>query len=322
MKVFALFSGGLDSIIAAVHMRKIGFEVLPVNFKTPFFTPKNAMKAAEENGFRLIVFDITDKYLEMLQNPRYGYGKYLNPCIDCHGMMLRTAGERMEEYGVDFIVSGEVLGQRPMSQLRNSLQAVSKLSNVRDLIVRPLSQKLLEDTKPIRENWVKKEDLLDIQGRGRTRQMQLAEEYGIKNYASPGGGCILTEKVFSRRLQDLIKHDMFDLQNILFLKDGRHFRLDDQTKFIVGRHKRDNDNLAYFIKDEIVIKTKFITGPLGILITKKSNKEIVELAARILLRYNKKADEKSLVSYGHNNQLENDIEVTKIKDCDIDQYRI
>ena len=321
-RVFSLFSGGLDSILSAVYMEKLGYTVIPVNIKTPFFNPTSAVDAAKANNLDLLVFDVTERYFEMLKNPRYGYGKYMNPCIDCHGFMMKIAAENMEKYDIDFIITGEVLGQRPMSQKKNSLQAVAKLSTIKDLIIRPLSQKLLEDTKPIREGWVNKDDMLDIQGRGRRRQMDLATELNIANYETPAGGCMLTEKIYSIRLKDLLKHDMFGRQNLKFLRDGRHFRLNEDTKLIVGRHQKDNDILSEFIVDETVLKTKNITGPLGILIADKYSEEIIELAARICLRYNTKAEETSIIEFGQNNDLINEIEVTKITDDELEQYRI
>lgn len=164
-RCFALFSGGLDSMLSVLHMKKLGFDVLPIFFKTPFFGSENAQKAAEEIGYHLIIHDITDNHINMLLNPRYGYGKHLNPCIDCHGLMFREAAELMSQYKVDFLISGEVLGQRPMSQRKDALNSVGKLSNVKDKIIRPLSQKLLADTFPIREEWVDKEKMLYIQER-------------------------------------------------------------------------------------------------------------------------------------------------------------
>ncbi|MEA1971768.1 MAG: hypothetical protein U9N34_00485 [Candidatus Cloacimonadota bacterium] len=321
-RVFSLFSGGLDSVLSTVIMQNLGYEVIPINIKTPFFSPTKAIDAAKLNNLHLQVFDITERYLKMLQNPRYGYGKNMNPCIDCHGLMMKVAAEKMDEFDIDFIISGEVLGQRPMSQKKNSLQAVAKLSSIRDLIIRPLSQKLLEDTKPIRDGWVDKSQMLDFQGRGRRRQMNLAKELNIEDFESPGGGCLLTEKVYSIRLKDLISHKMFSLQNILFLKDGRHFRLDEKTKLIVGRHKSDNDILSQFIIDEIILKTKYSTGPLGILISEKVTNENIEISAKILLRYNSKADNIAIVSYGKNNNLNSDIEVEKMKNEEIDKFRI
>jgi len=153
-RCFALFSGGLDSMLAVLHMHKLGYEVIPIFFETPFFNSKNAKKVAESIGFELMVHDLTELHLEMLKNPRYGFGKNMNPCIDCHGLMFKEAGRLMKEYNVDFLISGEVMGQRPMSQRKDAMNAVGKLSEVKDLLVRPLSQKLLTDTLPIREEWV------------------------------------------------------------------------------------------------------------------------------------------------------------------------
>lgn len=320
-RCFALFSGGLDSMLSVLHMSELGYEVHPIFFKSLFFGPENARKAAEQIGFELIVHDISEKHLEMLKNPRYGFGKNMNPCIDCHGLMFREAAQLMEQFKIDFIISGEVLGQRPMSQRHDALNAVGKLSKVKDLLVRPLSQKLLTDTLPIRESWVKKEEMLDIQGRGRYRQIGMAKKYEITFYQNPGGGCLLTDAGFSRRLRDLMDHDMMEMKLIEFLKIGRHFRISDNLKIIVGRNEKDNDALINLAKDEIVLQAKDFPGPSGILNSMiQPVEEEIKVAASLLLRYCNKAPETSIVIYGKKYQLQNAVEVKKmtalkVKEC-------
>jgi tRNA U34 2-thiouridine synthase MnmA/TrmU len=304
-------------------MDKLGYEVVPIFFRTPFFEPTNAIKAAKEIGFKLIVHDITSKHLEMLKNPRYGFGKYMNPCIDCHGLMFREAVNLMKKYNIDFLISGEVVGQRPMSQRRDALNSVAKLSSMKDLIIRPLSQKLLPDTLPIRKGWVKKEEMLDISGRGRYRQMQLAEEFGIKKYQNPGGGCLLTDKSFSERLSDLMKFNMLNTHFIDFLKTGRHFRISPSIKLIVGRNKMENDILSRLVLNEITLRISEIPGPFGVInSTSQPKKEEIKLAGSILLRYANKADDVMLVRYGKITHWEKSILCPKMEASQTEKYLI
>lgn len=322
-RCFALFSGGLDSMLAVKHMQRLGYEVLPIFFKTPFFGPKKAQAAADALDVELIVHDLTEKHIAMLKNPRYGYGKFMNPCIDCHGLMFREAALLMEQYKVDFLISGEVLGQRPMSQRYDALNSVGKLSSVKDLLVRPLSQKLLADTLPIREGWVDKAEMLDIQGRGRHRQMALAKEWGITDYENPGGGCLLTDKSFSLRLKDLMKYDQFSLRNIEFLTWARHYRLTPNCKLILGRNHADNEALTSLVQDELVLKCEEHTGPMGVLIcaTPPSQEEL-RLAASLLLRYVKGVQTEGEVSWGKKCELQARILAPKMPDDDVKQYII
>ena len=320
-RCFALFSGGLDSILAVLHMQNLGYRVLPIFFSTPFFCPDKAQETANKIGFDLIVHDLTDLHLKMLENPKYGYGKNLNPCIDCHGLMFHEAGRLMKEYNVDFIISGEVMGQRPMSQRKDALNAVGKLSEIKDLLIRPLSQKLLNDTLPIREGWVIKEEMLDIQGRNRKRQMKLAKDYRIDFFPSPGGGCLLTDAGFSRKLKDLMQFNMMNKRSIEFLKTGRHLRLTDNVKLIIGRNEMENNNISKLSQDEIVLQAKDIPGPLGII---QSNEKLtindIKLSGSIILRYNSKVENSAIIQYGKNFELNNEVEVEKIAEENVKQY--
>ncbi len=323
-RAFALFSGGLDSIISVLWMEKIGVEVVPVFFKTAFFGPEKAIESAKNSNINLTIIDITKEHMEMVLKPKYGYGKNMNPCIDCHGMMFREAAKRMEEYNIDFIISGEVLSQRPMSQRKNSLGSVAKLSGIKDLIVRPLSQKLLPDTLPIREGWINKDDMLDIQGRTRQRQMELAKEFNITEFPNAGGGCALTDVNFSARLKDLIDNNMYEIHHIDFLKYGRHFRLNKNTKLIIGRNKSENDLLTDLCNEnDLVLKAAEIPGPLGIIqsLEQPTNEEIL-LAAKILLRYNLKAEDENKIIYGEKFNLLNEISVTPFSQNEANQYLI
>jgi tRNA U34 2-thiouridine synthase MnmA/TrmU len=325
-RVLALFSGGLDSLLAVFLMKRLGFEVIPIFFQTPFFPAKKALKVAKANELEIEVIDFTDEHLKMLMAPVYGYGKHFNPCIDCHGLMFRTLKSYLQSMSADFIVSGEVLNQRPMSQRYDSLNAVKKLSTIGDLIVRPLSQKRLPDTLPIREGWVNKDDMLDIVGRSRTIQLQLAMELNLKDIENSGGGCLLTDKGYTTRLKELIDHDMLDLQNIKFLQSGRHFRIDAQTKLIINRHIHELEHLHSVIDAEIILKCLHIPGPIGILCSTHSEvikkEELVSIAASILLRYTPRATDVEPVSYGKQFQLVNTISANRYDDAQIDIHRI
>jgi len=297
-KAIALFSGGLDSLLSVKVMHTLGYKIAPVFFRTPFFGEARAVQTAEANGISLLVKDITPVYWEMFLHPQYGYGKHFNPCIDCHALMFQQAGEMLEELKADFLISGEVLGQRPMSQRKDSLAAVGKLSQYRDLLIRPLSQRLLPDTLPILNGWVDKEQLLALNGRSRKPQLALARQYGIEHYPSPAGGCRLTDKNYAVRLKDLQRYNQLDLPNIALLEYGRHFRLSPTVKCIIGRDEQDNARLQALRQGEIFLLHRDILGPLGIL----SGSDITEAdlleAASLLAFYQKKATDPCTILYG------------------------
>jgi len=297
----ALFSGGLDSLLAVKLVEQQGIKVIPVCFESPFFSCKKAIQTGKQNNIFVNVIHFEQDYLDMIHDPKHGYGKNMNPCIDCHAFMYKKLGDMMEKYGANFLLSGEVLGQRPMSQHMNGLNAVAKWSGYKDVIVRPLSQKLLPDTKPIREGWIDKNLLLDLQGRNRTPQMELAKKYGITEYPTPAGGCLLTDPGYSKRFRDLKEHDMFALKFITFLDVGRQFRLNDSTKLIIGRNQNDNEYMEKLLEknanQDIVLKAKDIPGPIGILQSRSeiASEEVVQLAAVILVRYLSKVNDEAVV---------------------------
>jgi tRNA U34 2-thiouridine synthase MnmA/TrmU len=322
-KAIALFSGGLDSIVSVKYMQKIGYTVIPVFFETPFFPSEKARNIANINSLDLQVIDITDEHLGMLKNPRYGFGKYMNPCVDCHGLMFRKAGELLPFFGADFIISGEVLGQRPMSQRKDTLQSVLKLSNVKDFIIRPLSQKLLPDTFPITEGWVNKAELLDIQGRGRHRQIELAKELDVLQFPNPGGGCLLTDKNFSERLKDLFQHDMVSKKNIEWLKMGRHFRLHELLKVVVGRDENENEQMNSFVDEEIVLECSDYPGPLAIIISKNELPAwLMEKAASLFLRYHSRLEGEATVSFFQKRKLFKTITTMKMDTKEVKLYQM
>jgi len=283
-----LFSGGLDSILAALTLRRQGVEVWGITFVTPFFGPEKAQKASALLDIPVIVRDIGPVHLEMVKNPRYGYGKNMNPCIDCHAMMFRLAGEVMREKGFDFLFSGEVLGQRPMSQNLSALRAVANSSAVGDYILRPLSAKLLPITPMEEKGLVDRGRLFDIQGRTRRRQEELAREWGVSEYASPGGGCLLTEKGFSHRLRDLLDHNGdASVEDVELLKVGRQFRLSPQAKLVIGRNKANNDEIKKYVRlDDYLIQAVDFPGPVGLL-QGQPDEQNLEIAAALVAGYGK-----------------------------------
>lgn len=289
MKAVSLLSGGLDSQIAICLIKQQGIEVIAVNFKTPFFgANERTKKAAQDLGVKLHIISPEQEYMEVLNNPVYGYGKNLNPCIDCHAFMLRKAGQYMNKIGASFLLTGEVLGQRPMSQNKGSLNVVEKLSGLQGLIVRPLSAKLLAPTTPELEGWIDREKLLDISGRSRTRQMELARDFGITDYPSPAGGCLLTEPAFARRLKKYlgINPDV-PINHLEVLKAGRHFYLGDNNLLIVGRNQSDNEKLAQLaLPQDYLLRVIDHPGPTGLLRpTVKVEDNDIKEAASIVARY-------------------------------------
>jgi tRNA U34 2-thiouridine synthase MnmA/TrmU len=317
-KAIALFSGGLDSILTVFFMRKLGYTVFPVFFQTPYLPADKALYAAQANGMEIIVKDVTHLHLQMLKNPRYGFGKNINPCIDCHALMFQIAGDMLGELGADFLISGEVLGQRPMSQRRDALFAVKKTCGYGDLLIRPLSHALLDDTLPIREGWVDKAEMLSINGRGRQAQKALATELGVKYYPQSGGGCLLTDVSYTLRMKDLLELDQADVENIELLKYGRHFRLTPEVKLIVGRDEADNNAIQANATKGTFLLVKDHFGPLGYV--NSEDPQILELAANIYLYYCKKAPTTWDVNFGKD--FAGTMSATKSPNAVIAQYII
>jgi len=298
-RAIALFSGGLDSMIAIKLMVDQGIEVIALHIKIGFSGTKDVSKVMEERaklaGAAFKIVDVRDAYIQnILFDPVYGYGKNFNPCIDCHGYMFKIAKKMMDELGASFLVTGEVIGQRPMSQRHDAMKQVSKLANDKEdkLILRPLSAKLMEETTPEIEGWIDREKLLDISGRSRERQLAMAEAYGWEDYESPGGGCLLTESHYSDRIKEFISFDTFEVEDIELLKFGRHFRLPDGAKLAVGRNEEDNEGLQAIESDKYIQIKLPIAGPFSLLSTKASQEDR-ELAAKLAITYARSSAEES-----------------------------
>jgi hypothetical protein len=286
-KGIGLLSGGLDSILAFKVLQEQDVELLGLLFKTPFFGPAENVDYEATVGAPVEVRDITDRHLQMLRNPVYGFGSQMNPCIDCHALMLREAGLKMEEVGADFLFTGEVLGQRPMSQRRDSLKSVENLSGYPGRILRPLSARLLAPTIVEVEGLIDRGRLLDIQGRSRKRQASLAEHYGIAEYPQPGGGCMLTKEGFARRLKRLLElYTTVDGHHVELLKWGRTFGLPTGKICVIGRDRHDNSRLESTAGiTESVLRMKDHPGPTGVMIGHPTDADALQATAQILAAY-------------------------------------
>ncbi|MFH1062709.1 MAG: hypothetical protein V1747_07505 [Candidatus Omnitrophota bacterium] len=304
VRALGLLSGGLDSILAVKVLEAQGIEVTGLSFVTPFFGPRLAQKAADDLKIKFIIKDITAEHFKMLKNPCHGYGKTMNPCIDCHALMLNIAGKIMEENGYDFIFTGEVIDERPMSQTRRSLEVVARSSGYQDYVIRPLSAKLLEPTKLEISGIVDREKLLDIRGRSRKPQIALAKEFGVKDYPNPAGGCLLTDQGFSNRLKELLgKNSEPEIKDLKLLSVGRHFRLGDTAKLILGRDQTENQTIeTFFSNSDYLLTAKDIPGPLCLL-TGENLDAYIDKAAHICAAYSDTDEqEQCFVLIDHENQ--------------------
>jgi len=329
-KIVALLSGGLDSTLAIKTMQKQGFEVSAVAIKTPFCDFDcgrgcgfEIREKADDLGVNLKTVYLGDEYIEMLKHPKHGFGSGMNPCIDCRAMMFEAGKKHMEEIGAEFIISGEVLGQRPMSQFAPALKKIEKLSNLEGKIVRPLSAALLPATDPEKNGLIKRKDLGMIRGRSRKEQLKMAKEFGIEDPPNAGGGCLLTDPAFSLRAIDLFKHIETPTTNdIDLLKIGRHFRLDQNTKLIVGRNKDENEMMhALALSNDILLEAKEHVGPTTLLRGNGVEKHI-EFSAKITLRYSDAPKNETGVVTVHKNEGVTEISVDCAEEISYTQFRI
>lgn len=310
IKAVALISGGLDSLLAAKIVQDQGIHVAGINFFTGFCVeghthairkkgrdkPKrnNALWVAEQLGIKLHIVDIIDEYKQVVFNPRYGYGANLNPCLDCKIFMVRKAHQWCQQNDFDFIVTGEVVGQRPMSQRKDTMPVVSKRSGAEDRLLRPLSAKNLPPTLPEREGWIDRDKLLGLSGRSRKPQMALAKSLGFEEYAQPAGGCcFLTDAQYSSKLADLWQargSKQYELDDIMLLKVGRHLRPKPHFKVIIAREEGEGNFLQGYRKQYLSINSLSHLGPFA-LIDGNVDDEDIELAASLVARYGKGRDE-------------------------------
>ena len=308
-KAVALISGGLDSLLAARLMLDQGIHVEGLNFYTGFCVeghthairdrhttkPKrnNALWSAEQLGIKLHIIDVIEEYKDVVINPKHGYGANLNPCLDCKGFMVGKARAWMEAHGFDFIITGEVIGQRPKSQRRDTMPIIARESGAFDRLLRPLCAKLLPETLPERAGWVDRNKLLNLNGRSRKPQITLAGEFGFEDYAQPAGGCcFLTDPNYSRRLADMwtTRGDKrYELDDIMLLKIGRHLRPRPNFKLIVGREEGENNFLSGYRRQFVHLSALSHDGPL-VLVEGELNEEDLQLAARLTARFGQGRD--------------------------------
>ncbi len=301
IKAVALFSGGLDSTLAVRVMLEQGIEVAALHFRTGFsYAQRNRIlegdatgptaveRAAATLGVDLYIVDVSEAYLPLVLNPRYGYGSGVNPCVDCRIFLLRRAKRWMEQHGGHFVVTGEVVGQRPKSQMRPTLRTVERESGLQGYLLRPLSARLLPPTIPERRGWVEREALYRISGRGRKEQIALAERFGITEYAQPSGGCCyLIDKVYARRWRDFLAHEgaqALTRQQAQLLAIGRHLRLPSGRKVVIGRHERENEYLAAQEVEGVWLTSVDHPGPTTVVLGAPTAEE-VEQAAQMTASY-------------------------------------
>ncbi|MCD4657894.1 MAG: 7-cyano-7-deazaguanine synthase [Planctomycetes bacterium] len=303
MRALALFSGGLDSVLAAYLVAKQGIEVICLHFDTGFLTG-NHQKLVEGwqsiySGLKFEYIDVSEEYLDILRNPKYGYGSAANPCIDCHLFMIRQAALQLPKFDAHFIITGEVRGQRPKSQNVRAMSIIEEKSSISGFLLRPLSAKILEETIPEQKGWVKRDELLDIHGRSREKQLMLAKELNAPIINRPGtDACNLLESPFSVRFFDFIKHNEDKKPERIeyeLLKFGRHFRISENAKLIVGRNESENERLLKMQKDANTAQISYfvmyvdeIPGPIGLLENNPHiSREDIEFAATIVVKYSK-----------------------------------
>ncbi len=288
-----LFSGGLDSMLAVRILQEQGISIRALHCKAAFHQEsyeeyeRSVDRFCEKFSVTVVRMSIDEDFIAVLKNPRYGYGSHVNPCIDCRIYLLTRAREYMKESGADFVATGEVAGQRPMSQRKPMLEVIARRAGLEDLLVRPLSAKLLSPTLPEREGWIDRERFYDLHGRSRRPQMALARKFGIDDYPNPAGGCLLTDAQFAAKIRDLMDHDELTMQAIDMLKAGRHFRLGDHTKVIVGRDRRDNLLLLKKVSPgDTVLRLAHIPGPVTV-VTGRPPRDILLEAGSIACCYAK-----------------------------------
>ncbi len=296
----ALFSGGLDSILSCRVVASLGVRVKALRFVTPFFghdlwlrKDEYEAETREKYGIDVALVDISDDYIRMVADPVHGYGKNFNPCLDCKILLASRAREYMERHGLDFIISGEVVGQRPMSQRRDAMRIVERDSGCEDILLRPLCAKNLQPTKPEREGLIDRDRLLGFSGRNRKPQMRLAEEFGISDYPSPAGGCVLTDPIIAARIRECYQDgNIPTADDLLFVQAGRQFRLPGGGWLALGRNRGENARIeALFRPGDLLLKMAGWPGPTGLLRRPGSAGDIREAAA-LLKRFAKKGAER------------------------------
>lgn len=341
VKAIGIISGGLDSALAVALVKRQGIDILGLHFYNGFspngikaeVAGEEALQAFIEGkkatltaslGIPVEVVDITEGYLDLLVSPDHGYGSQVNPCIDCRIDMLRKASERMRSEGAQFVFTGEVLGQRPMSQHRGAMNTVEQGSGLKGRLLRPLSARLLPETIPEEEGLVDRSMLLDIQGRSRRRQMALAEELGITGYSQPAGGCTLTDENYGRKFREMLEHEgasSLTRPLAVLLAIGRHFRFESGSRLVVGRHETENQYIERSFEGEWLLEPVDCPGPTTLLLGEPAKGDL-ERAAAFTARYSDGKNEETVrirVVRGDDEKL---FDIEPASDEELERYRI
>lgn len=328
-KAIALISGGSDSLLAARIIMEEGIEVQGICFIMQFASrdinafQKKVQEICRSCKIPVSFVDISGEFLKVVKSPKYGYGANFNPCIDCKILMLQMAKKMMQREGASFIITGEVLGERPMSQRKEALNMIKRDSALEGYLLRPLSAKLLEETVPEKEGIVDRKKLLDISGRSRARQMKLLKKYNMQKFFAPAGGCLLTDAGFSRRLRDLSSAKSMTLGSVNLLKRGRHFRLDKKTKAIVGRDEKENEELYKLKKErDVMLRLENAPGP-GVLLKGSTTFSNIKKAASLAVSHSKmRNSEKATVEYWHHEASKKTIHAAPLEREEVECLRL
>lgn len=329
IKAIALISGGLDGLLAARLVMEQGVKVFGVAFITQFVSgnvaefKRKVAETSEDAGIPVIFEDISAAFLEILKKPNYGYGANLNPCIDCRILMIGSAKKIMREKKADFIITGEVLGERPMSQSRDALEMIEKKTNLEGLLLRPLSAKFFKETLAEKSGIIERSRLLDVKGRSRKTQLSLAKKFGISKFFAPAGGCLLTDEIFSGKLKDVMAAGSVTKKDIEALKCGRHFRLDKKTKIIVGRDNADNEKILDLKKkNDVILRLKNLPGPC-VMLRGEITDEKIKSAAKFVISHSKsKNNGKAIVEYWKHEEEKKVLEAKPMRRLEIDRMRV
>ena len=330
-KAISLLSGGLDSLLATIVVTQQGIDVTAVTFMTHFgctmadtsSCSKDASSMEHKFGFTIKMCHLSDKFYEIVKNPRFGHGKNMNPCLDCRILMVKEAKDLMYAIGADFIVTGEVLGQRPMSQRRDTFPVIDRETDLKGLVLRPLSAKLLKPTIPEIKGLVDREKLYGFSGRSRKPQIALAQELGLTEYPNASGGCLLTDPIYSHRLRDLLtSQNSPDMTDINLLRPGRHFRVSPDCKIIIGRNQGDNEKImAYAGNSDYLLRVSHYSGPVA-LIKGMNPDQYLTIAASLCARYSQARSHRSVSVDVYQGKVEQEylVSTLEIKPAHEDEY--
>ncbi len=318
-RALALYSGGLDSLLSIILIKEQNIDVIGIKFLTGFVYPlkEEDFNYAKTFGFKIMEYDLREKFISLLKKPNHGFGKNLNPCIDCKILMLQESKRLLDELKASFVVTGEVVSQRPMSQKKPLLLHIDKKASLTGFVVRPLSAKILPVTKPEEQGILSRELFFDFWGRTRKPQLMLAQKYGIKKIPQPSGGCLLTDPLFCKKLKDLIVHEQLSVENVELLKIGKHFRISETCKAIVGRDEQENEVLFNNFEGPFIYPLD-LKGPV-ILMRGECSKDEIDIGASLCVYYSKKDNNTVVIKNKDREERKN---YNAISNEEIVKYRI